>query len=551
MLKAGRAPPRVLIGNSDFLIQREGDTLYVDKSDFISEVLSRPAQVQLYPRPRRFGKTLSMSMLRYFLEIGPDRSGIFSDLAVWQNPLARQHFQKHAVIFLSFRDVKPSRWDQAERLLEDVVREELRRHLAELRGSGVAPHLLQPLDEVDKGIFSGRILAPLCTALYAATGQRVVLLIDEYDAPLLHAWTAGYYDQMADWFRVFLTAGLKDNSALFRGVLTGILRVAKESMFSGLNNVEVYSLLARERELFGFTEAEVDTLLHQYGRDAQAEEIRRWYNGYRFGGLTVYNPWSILHVLHKPQEPLTPYWLNSSDNALVRQLLLESADLQPEITTLLQGGTIEQVIDENVTLRDLRGGNIWSMLLFSGYLRAVSQRKESTKTLVTMAIPNQDVEGIWRDTFSVWLEAGTEKIEPLHRALLSGNADKVQELLQKLLFRHVSSHDVKETQDEAFYHAFVLGLLVTLENSHAVRSNREVGIGRADVQLIPKRPGLPGVVLEFKRKSDKRTLVYHAGAALRQISAQGYCAELEAAGATPIHRLGVSFSGKEVVVRSK
>ncbi len=544
------APPAVLIGNSDFLKQREGNVLYVDKSRFISEVLSRSAEVQLYPRPRRFGKTLSMSMLRYFLEIGPDRSHLFSDLEVWQDPLARRHFQKHPVIFLSFRAVRGEDWASTRGALQRVVQRELERLEPLWSAPAVRERLVQRLRRVLEGVQDERdVLEDLSVALLMATGERVALLIDEYDGPLLNAWTAGHYDQVAEWFRAFLTSGLKDNSALLRGVLTGILRVAKESMFSGLNNVRVYSLLARDRELFGFTQADVDTLLRQYGREAEAEEIRRWYNGYRFGDSIVYNPWSILHVLHQPLEPLKPHWLNSSDNALVRTLLLQSADLQPEITTLLLGGTIEEVIDENVALRDLRGGNVWSMLLFSGYLRAVSQRQDSTRTRVTLAIPNQEVEGIWRDTFSVWLEAGTEKIEPLHRAILTGNADKVQELLQKLLLRHVSSHDVKETQDEAFYHAFVLGLLVTLEQSHAVRSNREVGIGRADVQLIPKRPGLPGVVLEFKRKSDKRSLVWHAGSALRQISAKGYCAEVEAAGATPIHRLGVSFSGKEVVVR--
>jgi hypothetical protein len=543
------APPPILIGNSDFLKQRASGCLYVDKSVFISEVLARTSEVQLYPRPRRFGKTLSLSMLRYFLEIGQDRSTFFDDLTVWQDPLSRQHFQKHAVIYLSFRDVKPPRWDQAEKLLEEVVREELRRHLSGLRGSGIAPHLLLPLQEVDRGGFSTRILGSLSAALQAATGQGVVLLIDEYDAPLLHAWNAGYYDEVAGWFRAFLTSGLKDNSALYRGVLTGVLRVAKESMFSGLNNVMVYSLLASERELFGFTEAEVATLLRQYGREAETEEIRRWYNGYRFGDSTVYNPWSMLHVLRKPGDPLKPYWLNSSENLLVRDLLLKSEDLHGEIESLLQGGTVEKRIDENVALRDMKGDNIWSLLLFSGYLKVIGLRQEGTRTWGTLAIPNEEVGGLWRHTFLEWLEDGIGSLEPLHRALLTGNAEKVQEILEKLLVLHVSAHDVARPQAEAFYHAFVLGLLVSLERSYRVRSNREVGVGRADVQILPKSPGQPGVVLEFKKKTGKAGLAWHAAAALRQIQSQGYCAELEAAGAAPIHRMGISFSGKEVVVK--
>ena len=544
------APPPVLIGNADFLKQREADYLYVDKSRFISEVLARPAEVQLYPRPRRFGKTLSMSMLRYFLEIGPDRSDLFSDLAVWQDPLARQHFQKHAVIFLSFRAVRGDDWASTRGALQRVVQRELERLEPLWSAPAVNERLVRRLSGVMEGLLDEQdVLEDLSRALFLATGERVALLIDEYDGPLLHAWAEGHYDQVVGWFRAFLTSGLKDNHALLRGVLTGILRIAKESMFSGLNNVRVYSLLARDQELFGFTEAEVNALLHQYGRDAEAEDIRRWYNGYRFGDSIVYNPWSILHVLHQPLEPLKPHWLNSSDNALVHKLLLQSGDLHKEITTLIQGGTIEREVDENVALRDLRGENVWGMLLFSGYLNAIDRREGQDHLLVTLAIPNREVLRIWRNTFVRKVKDDGGKLEPLHHALLTGNAEEVQELLKKLLFRHVSSHDVKETQDKAFYHAFVLGLLVTMENSHAVRSNREVGIGRADVQLIPKRPGLPGVVLEFKRKSDKRTLNYHAGAALKQISAQGYCAELEAAGAVPIYRLGISFSGKEVVVR--
>ncbi len=546
------APPPILTGTSDFPKLREGGYLYVDKSRFISEVLARNAEVQLYPRPRRFGKTLSMSMLQTFLEIGSDRSALFSDLAVWADPLSRQHYQKHAVISLSFRAVKPDRWDQAETLLEEVVREELRRHLPGLRLSGIFPELLKPLEEVDQGHFSLRILRSLCRALYAATGERVVVLIDEYDGPILHAWTAGYFNEVAGWFRTFLTEGLKDNSALFRGVLTGVLRVAKESMFSGLNNVEVYSLLDRKSELFGFTELEVDSLLKQYGREGEAEEIRRWYNGYRFGDSVVYNPWSILHVLAAPEEQLKPYWLSTAGrNDLVRELLLKSVDLHDSITTLLKGGTIPCRVDENVVLRDMNPTHVWSLLLFSGYLKAVEHHWEEGRLLATVAIPNAEVASIWRDSFVTWLEQVGESLHPLHQALLTGNAEKVQDLLQKLLLRHVSSHDVARTQDEAFYHAFVLGLLVTLEKTHRVRSNREDGLGRADVLIIPKNPGQPGVVLEFKKQTGKGSLAWYAAAALRQISTKGYGVELEAAGAAPIRKFGISFVGKEIVVRGE
>jgi Predicted AAA-ATPase/PD-(D/E)XK nuclease superfamily len=543
-------PLPILIGSSDFPTLREEGYLYVDKSRFISEVLARGAQVQLYPRPRRFGKTLSMSMLQSFLEIGPDRSALFADLAVWQDPLARQHFQKHPVISLSFREVKPERWEEARVQLGDEIRRVLREQLPRLRAANTEALLIEELERAARTEPRPGILKDLCAALHAATGQRVVILIDEYDGPVLHAWTAGYFDEVASWFRGFLTGALKDNPHLYRGVLTGVLRVAKESMFSGLNNVKVYSLLDQNAELFGFTEAEVDSLLKQYGREGDAEEIRRWYNGYRFGDSTVYNPWSILHVLGAPDAPLQPYWLSTAGrNDLVRELLLKSADLHGPITSLLQGGTIECPVHEDVALRDLQGDNVWSLLLFSGYLKAVAVRDDGDQTLATLAIPNQEVRRIWRTTFSERLRSGEGSLEPLHQALLTGNADNVQELLQKLLLRHVSYHDVAETQAEAFYHAFVLGLLVTLEKTHRVLSNREVGQGRADVLLLPKTPGQPGVVLEFKKQTGKGSLASHAAAALRQISAKGYAAELEAAGAAPIQKMGISFAGKEIVVK--
>ncbi len=544
-------PLPIFTGTSDFPKLREGGFLYVDKSRFISEVLARNTEGQLYPRPRRFGKTLSMSMLQTFLEIGPDRSTLFSDLAVWSDPLSRQHFQKHAVISLSFRGVKGKDWADTHDGLRRVLWRELERLQPLWSGPGVRPGLVQNLRAVLAGSIDEKgVLVELCTALFAATGERVVVLIDEYDGPILHAWTAGYFDPVADWFRTFLTEGLKDNPRLHRGVLTGVLRVAKESMFSSLNNVEVYSLLDRNTELFGFNEAEVDGLLKAYGREGEAEEIRRWYNGYRFGDSTVYNPWSILHVLAKPREPLKPYWLGTAGrNDLVRELLLKSADLQPQFTTLLAGGTIEVRIDENVVLRDMNPTDVWSLLLFSGYLKAVDHRQEGSRIQAKVAIPNQEVASIWQDSFVMWLEQVGGSVEPLHRALLTGNAEKVQDLLQKLLLRHVSSHDVAHTQDEAFYHAFVLGLLVTLEKTHLVRSNREDGLGRSDVLIVPKTPGQPGVVLEFKKQTGKGSLTYHAAAALRQISAKGYGTELEVAGAVPIQKFGISFAGKEIVVK--
>jgi PD-(D/E)XK nuclease superfamily len=233
---------------------------------------------------------------------------------------------------------------------------------------------------------------------------------------------------------------------------------------------------------------------------------------------------------------------------MVRELLLIGSDLEPEIQVLLRGGSIEKVIDENVVVRDLRGDKIWSFLLFSGYLSATSVRREETTLYATLTLPNREVAGLWRGTFREWLLSAAGAVEPLHLAVLAGEADKVQEILSKMLLRNASFHDVADDQDEAFYHAFVLGPLVSTEPTHYVRSNREAGRGRADVLIVPRQAGRPGAVLEFKKQNDKRSLFAHAGLALRQIQQQGYGAELEAAGAAPIRRLGIAFSGKQGVV---
>jgi hypothetical protein len=391
----------------------------------------------------------------------------------------------------------------------------------------------------------------LSRALHQVTGERVVLLIDEYDAPILNAWQHGHFDEAASWFRTLFEAGLKDNVHLFKGVLTGILRVAKENMFSGLNNVVVYSLLHRGiQEPFGFRDEEVMALLSQAGREDEAPEIRSWYNGYRFGDTMVYNPWSILNVLAKPQAPLQPWWLGTSDNALVRELLLSRTELSSDVESLLNGIPIEREIREDVALRDLQGDHVWSLLLFSGYLKTNSVRVERGRTFATLSIPNFEVRGIWENTFLAWLQTGMGRLEPLHRALLEGNAPILEAILSRLLLTHTSTHDVKQNQDEVFYHAFVLGLLVSMEKTHTVRSNREVGYGRSDVVITPKRAGDPGIVLEFKKLEPGRTLAGMAEEALKQIETQHYAADLEAAQVSPIRKIGISFAGKGVAVRA-
>ncbi len=544
-------PPRILLGHSDFLTLHEDEGYYVDKSLFVATVLNAPAQAMLYPRPRRFGKTLNMTMLRAFLEIGPDRTTLFRGLKIWQDPYARKHFQRHPVITLSFKDVKSRSWPEALVGLRGILSAEVERHLPAYTGLSEASALRSRLEDVRGGGGDPtRALRDLCQALTEHHSERPVVLIDEYDAVVLTAWECGYYDEAVAFFRGLLSAGLKDNPFLYKAVLTGILRVARESMFSGLNNVQVFSLLHPDAdEAFGFTEPEVLALLDEFSRSDAAEQVRHWYNGYRFGDTTVYNPISIMSMLAFPRSPFRSWWLGTSENSLVRSLLLQTTDLRAGMATLLSGGSVEAQISEDVALRDLSGEHVWGLLLFAGYLRADNVHVVEAVTFAKLRIPNAEVRSLWEGTFSQWLRDHSGGVEPLHSALLSGDAPGVERILAHMLRHSASFHDLSETQDEIFYHAFVLGLLVTLEKTHFVRSNRESGEGRPDLLLIPRRPGLPGVVLEFKRREGKRKLSTTALAAVRQLETLDYAAELEAAGASPVHKLGIAFGGREVAVR--
>lgn len=538
----------IQLGQSDFTQLRQRGGLYIDKSGFVSTVITDPALVQLYPRPRRFGKTLNLTTVQAFLEAGPDKTALFEDLSVWGDRVARSHFQKHPVIFLSFKDVKARNWPEAQQQIQSLLALEIRRLLPWLPSESLESweamaRQQQPIRQ--------DVLLRLSRELSQNAGQLVVLLVDEYDSPLLTAWEHGYFDDAVSWFRSFLSAGLKDNPNLFRGVLTGILRVARESLFSGLNNISIFSLLQEEiPESFGFTEAEVADLLERVGRSPELPEFQRWYNGYRFGDTTVFNPWSILNALARPRTPFQPWWVNTSENTLLRRLLLGNAQFQQEFARLLLGECIESRIEEDMILHEVSSDKLLSFLLFSGYLKLTSRRDERGRIFAGLAIPNLEVRTVWEDSFQAWMIDGLGTLDPLLRAFLTGDALAVEELLGKLLLRHVSTWDLKDTQDEVFYHAFVLGLLVSLEKTHRVQSNREVGRGRADVQIAPKEAGKPGVILEFKKQIKGRTLGGMAEEALKQTATLDYTTELETLGAAPIHRFGIAFAGKKVAVRA-
>jgi hypothetical protein len=556
---------RIPIGVSDFRKLREQGLTYVDKSYLVRDVLDKGAEALLLPRPRRFGKTLNLSMLRCFFEKrDEDLSGLFSDLAIWQAGEAyRAHFQRYPVVFITFKDVKDTTWDQAWEVIKEKIRALVVEHHYLMDSDRLGPEDVVSLRAILDGT-AGRaayqqVFFNLCRCLHRHHGQKVVLLIDEYDEPLHAAWVCRYGPEAIAFFRGLLTAGLKDNPHLFKAVVTGILRIAKESIFSGLNNLAVYTLLARDfATCFGFTEPEVSALLAEAGLGEHLPTVRAWYDGYVFGGTVIYNPWSILSFVDRADGVPRGYWLSTSSNDLVRESLVRHGPaLEPEIEALLEGGKIERALDESVSLPDLaeRPDALFSLLALSGYLRAeMAPVPPGEPPLYLLSIPNREVREVYAGTFRSFLRerlGGLESdLDRLTKALLAGDAEALEEMLQTFTASLLSYHDTAR-RPEQVYHAFVMGLLATLEPAYEVRSNRESGHGRPDVTIRPRRAGGPGVVLELKvARRGKKTPEQALAEGLAQIREGGYTAELEAAGIAPVHALAVAFDGKRVRVRA-
>ncbi|EYF00745.1 AAA family ATPase [Chondromyces apiculatus] len=558
-------PLRPAIGIDDFRRLREDGLAYVDKSHFIAELLDKEGvQVLLLPRPRRFGKTLNLSMLRWFFECrDEDLSSLFADLRIWQaGPHVRAHFQRYPVISLSLKGTKAATYDQCW----DALRKKLEVLFDEHR-SLLDAGLLSDREQADyRAVLDGtaswatytRALLDLSAYLHRRHGERVILLLDEYDEPLHAAHVGGYLPQILDFSRAFLTEALKGNPHLFKAVLTGVLRVARENIFSGLNNLAVYTLLATEmRTCFGFTEDEVTSLLASAGRSDLRDPVRAWYDGYRFGGETIYNPWSILSFLDREDKLLRGYWINTSGNDLTRELLQQHAlTLEDDFQTLLEGGAIERRLDEHVALAHLddREDALWSLLVFSGYLKAEpGHGQPGEEPPYRLSIPNREVREVYTTTFRDWLEdrlkAHGGSIRRLTSALLDGDAERVEAQLQAFTADLLSHHDLHPRDPERIYQAFLVGLLAALEPAYQVRSNRESGHGRPDVLIRSAQPGHPGVVLELKvARAGRKTLEQALEEGIDQLQRADYAAELRAAGATPIHQLAVAFDGKRVRV---
>jgi len=550
MMKMKKLP----IGVSDFKKIVEDNYYYVDKTLFIKEIIDSGDLIILLPRPRRFGKTLNLSMLKYFYDCcpvtwAPDSGSeppstvkgtqptdtskhLFDSLAICS---AGQEYLdkmgKHPVIFLTFRLIKEKTWKSCLGKIKELIQDEYVKHdylLDSSRMKSTEKKYFQKIIDLkgDEGNYENS-LGKLLIFLSRYYDERAVILIDEYDAPVHAGFTYGYYEEIINFMRNFLSGGLKDTDQyLEKGIVTGILRIAKESIFSGLNNPGVYTLLSLKfSDHFGFTEEEVGTMLRDFQVLDMVDQVQLWYNGYLFGGKVIYNPWSIINFLNSEEKKLLPYWINTSDNQIVETLLtMGGKELKEELEQLIRGESIQKAIDENILLKDitLREDSLWSFLLMSGYLKQTSERQDdiSGKFYYSLSIPNKEVKftytGIIDRYFSTKIE--NKKLEIMLKAFIEGDVELFEKMLKMLVLAVFSYHDFGN-EPEKVYHALVAGLLIWISNTHEIKSNRESGYGRYDIMIIPKDPTKTGYVIEFKSvdPDENETVETATEEALKQI----------------------------------
>lgn len=558
--------PVFRIGTDDFKELIDEGGYFVDKSLFIREIIDGN-KVVLLPRPRRFGKTLNMTMLRYFFEkTENDQNYLFEGLAISHYSEYQKHQGQYPVIFISLKDVKGVSWVESRRRLVEKIGE----LLAQFKY--IEPTLDPIYQDGFHAILSGNpddasmkaSLKNLITWLYNYHQKPVIVLIDEYDSPMIEAWTHDYYHEMTEFMRSWLGGGLKHENAhaLYRAVITGILRIAKESIFSDLNNLKVISTLQSHKvsQMFGFTEHDIDTILSDFSIPDHGKVIREWYNGYSFGDQVIYNPWSVTNYIDNLPDPPGPHWLNTSANTLVYEELGRGGiEIKRDLEKLLSGEEIRYPITETITFRDIgrNPANIWSFLYFSGYLRAGDPKfADYDPNLLTYAlsIPNKEISAAYKQFVNSQFEKGDPSsgiTSFLSVFLENKKAEILEQTLQNLTISLVSFYDLARLP-EAVFHAFVLGLLANLISVYDVRSNAESGLGRADILMIPKTTRYQtGYVIEFKSIYPNDDIEKSAQEALTQIRERKYDSSLISGGIEPniIRYLAVVVQGKSVMVK--
>ena len=540
--KTGKEKKTLPVGISDY-VRAQSEYYYVDKTLLIKEFLDRKPLVSLFTRPRRFGKTLNMDMLRVFFE------------------KYRRHQGKYPVIFLTFKDVKFDTWEATIGKIRGLLQEEYGRHQELLSSDRISQYEREYFEKI-LGALANDVeltsaLERLSKMLTVHYGKAPIIIIDEYDTPIQEGYSKDFYDEIIGFMRIFFSGAFKDNKNLSYGFLTGILRIAQESIFSGLNNLSVNTVMDEEYDsFFGFTEKEIEKLLAYYGMSEKENELRDWYDGYLFGNEEIYNPWSVINYISKGCIPQA-YWVNTGKNEIFEEIMNAATDdIVEKLHILLQGESVIARIDQNVVYRSLAEdpANIYSLLLVAGYLKTQKKDLQADGSyLCEVTIPNKEIASVYKsEILSHFLQKGIitrTTANKIAESLYANDHKKLQSAVAEYLDKSISFYDGGA---EGFYHGLMLGLIALMDNQYKIKSNRESGDGRYDICMIPREKRYPGILFELKweKNLEEEDLNLLAEEALQQITTLKYDADMREDGITDILRFGIAFSGKKVRVKT-
>ena len=551
------------IGISDY-VRAQAEYYYVDKTMLIKDFLDQKPMVSLFTRPRRFGKTLNMDMLRVFFEISEDdTSKYFTDKAIWKcGEEYRTQQGIYPVVFLTFKDVKFDTWEATIHKIRGLLQEEYGRHPELALSDKIADYEKEYFQKVLNGTASEvdltSALEKLSKMLAVHYKKAPIIIIDEYDTPIQEGYSKDFYDEIIGFMRNFFSGAFKDNRNLSYGFLTGILRIAQESIFSGLNNLTVNSVMDEEYDnYFGFTQGEVKEMLEYYGMSEKESELKEWYDGYLFGSEEIYNPWSVINYIAKGGIPQA-YWVNTGKNEILEDVLkIATDDITERLFALLQGEMVVARIDQNVVYRSLAEdpANIYSLLLIAGYLKIPRKELQADGTyLCEVSIPNREIAAVYKnEILSHLLQIGAVTRTTANRiaeSLYTNDHKKLQKAIAEYMDKSISFYDAGA---EGFYHGLVLGLIALMDNQYKIKSNRESGDGRYDISLFPREEKYPGIIMELKWKKNLSAddLDGLAEEAFEQIENMRYDSEMKEDGVRDILKFGIAFSGKKVSVKIK
>ncbi len=551
------------IGISDY-VRAQSEYYYVDKTLLIKELLDQKPLVSLFTRPRRFGKTLNMDMLRVFFEISDeDTSKYFTDKAIWKCGVEyRSHQGKYPVIFITFKDVKFDTWEATIDKIRGLLQEEYGRHQELATSDKLAKYEKEYFSKILAGT-AGEValtsaLEKLSKMLAKHYGRAPIIIIDEYDTPIQEGYSKDFYEEIVGFMRNFFSGAFKDNKNLTYGFLTGILRIAQESIFSGLNNLTVNSVMDEDYDnYFGFTGEEVHDMLEYYEASEKEDELKDWYDGYLFGNEEIYNPWSVINYISKGCVPQA-YWVNTGKNEILEDVLkVATEDITEKLFALMQGERVIARIDQNVVYRSLLEdpANIYSLLLVAGYLKTLKKELQADGSyLCEVSIPNREIAAVYKgEILSHLLQIGAitrTTANKIAESLYTNEYKKLQKAIAEYMDKTISFYDAGA---EGFYHGLVLGLIALMDNQYKIKSNRESGDGRYDISLIPREDRYPAIIMELKWRKDLSAdeLDELADEAFAQIEDKRFDSEMKEDGIMDILKFGIAFSGKKVSVKTE